>query len=373
MPFQKVQSTCICGAVISSQLLALTPSGALKTLLNRTKSWKTSGEIAHLCSPITANFGDRYFESHLSILLADLLPSLTARKALRARENVVQAMLDFTYADGYAEPDCSSLALARRETQKAHGATDVNIARLETAINIGILSNTVPAAFWTIFEIYSRPELLQAIRIEIEQNALLIDPNTNVHSIDLGRIKSGCPLLVSTFQEMLRVHSNGAPTRMVYEDIMLNDTYLLKAGSIVQISGPAINNEVSSWGCQAKRFDPSRFLNAEHRTNTRNVPNPKPRVNSFMSFGTSPNLCPGRHFASAEVLSLVAMLVMRAEITPRKGRWWTPELNAWAIAATVTPPKQAYPIKLYTRKGFKGLNWSFKMEGTKEKFDLVTG
>jgi hypothetical protein len=74
-----------------------------------------------------------------------------------------------------------------------------------------------------------------------------------------------------------------------------------------------------------------------------------------MSFGASPNLCPGRNFAAAEVLSLVATPLLRADVEPTKGSWWSPRLNAWAVAATVSLPAEAYPVKITARAKYKGV------------------
>ncbi|SMR45237.1 unnamed protein product [Zymoseptoria tritici ST99CH_3D1] len=309
-----------------------------------------------------------YFESHLSILLAKIFPSVLARKAYLARETVVKAMLEFAKSGGYDDEACSELAIARRNTQVKAGASDHDIARLETALNIGVLSNTVPSTFWTLFDIYSRPQLLQQVRSEIEENAVVVDPMTNVHSIDLGAIRGSCPIFVSAFQESLRVHSNGAPTRMVYEDVVLDGSYLLKAGSVLQMSAPSINSEQRHWGKQAADYDPVHF-----QKDAADVPANKPRATSFMSFGASPNICPGRHFAAAEILSVVAMLLMRVDMIPVKGYWWTPRLNAWAIAASMTPPIEEYPVKIGPRKEVQGIEWDFVVSGKKDRFELITG
>lgn len=307
----------------------------------------------------------------MSTLLAKVIPAITARKAYLARANIVRAMLQYAQAGGYDQKDCSELAYLRWKTQKDHGASDLNIARLETALNIGVLSNTVPSTFWTLLEIFSRPDLLEAIRIEVGQNAVVVNPETNAHYIDLGRIRGDCPLLVSAFQEVLRVHSNGAPTRMVYSDVVLDDTFLLRAGSVLQMPAPAINNEESKWGKGAVKFDLSHFKVTDKADNAN--AHAKPRATSFMSFGASPNLCPGRHFAAAEILSLVAMMVMRVDMKPAKGEWWTPRLNAWAIAASMTPPVEEYPVTIHPREEFNGVKWSFIVSGQKDRFSLITG
>lgn len=113
------------------------------------------------------------------------------------------------------------------------------------------------------------------------------------HVIDLAAIRDQCPLLVSTFQEVLRLRSNGAPTRVVSKDILLNGQYLLKAGSVLQIPSKIINRERSTWGENAVEFSPSRFMANDQAKEQRSA-------TGFMSFGASPNICPGRHFATGK-------------------------------------------------------------------------
>lgn len=90
------------------------------------------------------------------------------------------------------------MTYGRWKTQHDAGAITENIARLEVATGIEILSNTVPATFWTLFDIYSRPKLLIELREEISKNALQID-TSGTKIIDLADIKDPCPLLLSTF------------------------------------------------------------------------------------------------------------------------------------------------------------------------------
>ena len=311
----------------------------------------------------------RAFESNLSMLLLNLWPKYTAKVAWTAREEIVKAFTEYYTTGGHR--DSSVLTMARWKTQHDAGATTEDIARLEVAESIGVLSNTVPSTFWTLFNIYSRDQLLADIREEIKSNGLVIDSETNKHVVDLGLIRDGCPKLVSVFQEVLRVHSNGAPTRVVYNDIMLDDRYLLKAGSVVQMLALAVNKEEAVWGTSAQQFDSSRFSSSVNKEKEPTVE--KPRATSYISFGTSPNMCPGRHFAAGEILALVAMLILRYDITPIAGNWWTPKLNAWAIAASVTPPVEAYPVRVFKREEFAGATWSFRVTEGKGKFGLIVG
>ena len=303
------------------------------------------------------------------MLLLNLWPKHTAKVAWTAREELVKAFTEYYTTGGHR--DSSALTMARWKTQHDAGATTEDIARLEVASSVGVLSNTVPSTLWTLFDIYSRDELLTDIREELKSNGLVIDSETNTHVVDLGLIRDGCPKLVSVFQEVLRVHSSSASTRVVYNDVMLDNRYLLKAGSVVQIPAQALNKEEAVWGTSAQQFDPYRFCSSVNKEKEPTVE--KPRAASYMSFGTSPNMCPGRHFAAGEILALVAMLILRYDITPTTGKWWTPKLNVGAIATSVSPPVEAYPVRVSKREEYAGATWSFRVTEGKGKFSLVIG
>lgn len=270
------------------------------------------------------------------------------------------------YYEAGGHENSSPMTYERWKTQNDAGATTENIARLETAAGIGVLSNTVPSIFWTLFEIYSRPQLLIALREEIEKHALRIDEFNGTHTIDLADIKDQCPFLLSTFQEVLRLRSYGAPTRIVYRDTVLNDRYLLKAGGVLQMPAACINRESSTWGTNSLEFDPSRFI-ADGDVKQSN------RATGFMSFGASPNICPGRHFATGEILAAVAMLLVRYDVTPRNGHWMPPKLNPNAIAASTSPLIGEFPVAVSARKAFRGLKWAFTVTEGKGKYPLITG
>ena len=202
-----------------------------------------------------------------------VFPKYTGRKAWQARERMAHAFIEYFKNKGYE--DSSELTLGRFHAQRDHGATIEDIARLEVSEGLGILSNTVPTCFWVLYDIYSRPDLLKELRDELRANAITLSPD-GTHTIDLVDIKEKCGLLISTFQEVLRVRSIGAPTRTVYKDILLNDQYLLKKGSLLMMPIKGINREENTWGAQAHEFNPRRFADGRQKDI---------KVTGFMSFG----------------------------------------------------------------------------------------
>ncbi|KAF3492263.1 uncharacterized protein GIQ15_01780 [Arthroderma uncinatum] len=308
------------------------------------------------------------YDSNLTMLLFNTLPQIIARKPYKAREKIVQEFIKFYEAGGQWE--ASELAFARWKTQHDAGATTENIARLESSLCVGVLSNTVPATFWTLFEIFSRPELLAKLRQEVWENAVHVsvdaDGNT-VNIVDLADIRNKCTLLIATFQEVIRLRSNSASTRIVLDDIEINNQYLLKKGTMVHMPTLLINREESTWGSDAAEFNPLRFINGSNEKGSRLRPT------GYLSWGSSPNMCPGRHFATGEILSTVAMFMARYDITPTSGSWRPPAINGSAIAASMSPPGEKFMVKFSVREGQDTAKWDFKVTEGQGKFKLVTG
>ncbi|KAJ9228434.1 hypothetical protein DTO166G5_8589 [Paecilomyces variotii] len=303
-------------------------------------------------------------ESNLSLLMINIAGWITARKARKGRELLVKSFIRYYQEHGH--DDASPLAYARFKTQHDRGATLENIARLESVMGLGILSNTVPTGFWTIFDIYSRPALLEAIRDEVRQGALSVD-STGQHVLDLADIRNNCPLLLSSFQETLRLRSNSGQVRVVYEDTTLDDRWLLKKGSIIAVPAATINRNKPAWGSNVEEFDPWRFTKLGESADKRQ------KASAFLSFGISPSICPGRHFATGEILALVAMLILRFDISPVTGPWKEPKTNTKAVAASLSPPVESVDVTFSEREEFKGQKWTFRVTPGKGRFGLIIG
>lgn len=148
--------------------------------------------------------------------------------------------------------------------------------------------------------------------------------------------------------------------RTIVKDVMLDDRYLLRKGNILQISALHFNRNQAVWGENADDFDSKRFLGKD----------PKTFKGNYITWGSAPNYCPGRHFASAEIIGLVAMLVLRYDFEAVNG-WVEPELNALALTAAVAQPKGHYPIIVKPVEEYRNKKWAFKVPEGLGKFNLV--
>ncbi|KAG9521570.1 cytochrome P450, partial [Aureobasidium melanogenum] len=300
------------------------------------------------------------FEMNLRLLVVNILPSIIARKAYLGREKVVAAFVKYYNENGHKV--ASELAQKRWNVQHENGASIEDISRMETATVLGVVSNTTSSSFWMLYEVYSRPALLVQLRDEVREHALKKNESGEM-IIDLAAMRDNCPNLLATFQEVLRTRSNVAPTRFVMDDVVLSDKYLLKKGRVLVMPGMSMNYEPSIWGDDSKTFDPTRFKK-EHL---------KQRPTSFMSFGASPSLCPGRHFASGEILGMAAMMLLRYDITPVGGKWILPKFWKDAIAASLPSLAEPFNVTITPRDEFANMSWAYESTDGKGKFPLITG
>lgn len=229
-----------------------------------------------------------------------------------------------------------------------------DIARYEVGASTAILVNTSPASFWTLFFIYSTSNLLEDIRNELDSIVVAKDdgPET-VSSVDIKSLKRRCPLLISAFQETMRYIAMGTSVRKVMEDTVLDGQWLLKKNSILQMPSRIIHKDQSIWGTSVEAYDPRRFMKVSTSQKKAGGPTKGPPAAAFRAFGGGTTLCPGRHFATNEVLAAVALFALRYDMTPVRGEWTVPTSYNSSMAGFLMEPDSDVEVKISSRKGFE--------------------
>ncbi|KAI7782080.1 hypothetical protein LA080_013888 [Diaporthe eres] len=301
------------------------------------------------------------FESGLMSILVGFLPSITARKPVAARAKVAKAFEAYYKAGGVQK--ASALARMRYQSEADNNLPLRDIARYEVGGSIAILVNTAPSAFWTLFLLHSHPGLLEDIRTEIDACTITTTQDgSTVKTIDITTLKEAC-LLLSSYQEVLRYSSMGTSVREVMEDTYL-DRWLLKKGAMLQMPSLIIHQDFSLWGADVAEFNPRRFLPEEKQNRPRDV--------CFRAFGGGKTLCPGRHFATNEVLAVVAVFIARLDMKPVGGGWKLPTTANTNVAAVIMEPDDDIQVEIKTRQGFEGVKWAIKLDKSEKVFAMVT-
>ena len=285
-------------------------------------------------------------------LVTGIFPQLIARKGYYGRERLVAAFQQYFTTDG-AESG-SELTRARARTiQAAFGTKTDDCARFEAVNGMALLSNTVPTAFWTCFHVLSSPTILAQVRAVVAENTTT-EESTGERTTHLRTlIKS--PLFESLVRESLRFRTTGIGPRVTTEDVSLGGgQYLLKKDAVVIIPNYPLHHDAAVWGSDAGKYHDQRF------TPEGKAAGPRVPPATFRGFGCGATLCPGRHFATAQIAALLSMLVSKFDVKPVDGgEWREPGQNMQNMSLTISPPKEKIMVKITPKE--EGDKWRFEM------------
>lgn len=263
------------------------------------------------------------FDHGLGGLLMGLFPSITSRKAYRGREALAAAFEE--YLTKGRHKNASPIIQKRVSIALQHGWTLRAAARSEVSFLFAGIVNTATTTFWMILHLFASPDLLSTVRTDLSSCLAADDTDPNALTLDLNALKTCSPTLASALRETLRYTSDNYSTRLVKSPTTLPGGYHLSQDSVVQIAGGTIHADTRIWGADAAAFNPLRFLPASSSPPSSadkippkdaDAPGTKATTHpaAFRAFGGGKTLCPGRHFATAEIMALVAMLVTRFDV-----------------------------------------------------------
>lgn len=290
-------------------------------------------------------------------------PSITARKAVRARNRVQAELGKYYTAHDDQGPDASGLARLRGKTLRQYGWVDNILGQAELGLLQAAAGNSSIFSYWFGIFIFSRPELAEELRNE----ALAIikgQPDGEV-TVPIEDVVAHCPLLSSCYRETLRLVGKSISARKVMEDTTITDgngrAYLLTKGTDVQLSVGVAQSDAEIWGADVKEFKPTRFLDV-NKADEKN----KLRKTSFNPFGGGKHLCPGRNFAFAETAGYVITLLLGYEVQPLAGGDWAtaklPAMDKVGLASGVCKPKndgKGFGVRISRRPGWESTTWAY--------------
>lgn len=289
-------------------------------------------------------------------------PSWAVKSATRSLDLGASAFEDYYKADKHRKG--SALVQVRYDHSISHGMPLNDVARSEFTNAVALLANTVPASFWMLYHIYSDPKVLADCREELA-NAIASDVGDGkkgaANVIDMFKVKSSCPIFLSTFKEVLRHHSTSVAARLVMEDHMLDGQYLLKKGSTVMMPGPVQHTLQDVWGDDTDSFNYKRFAVTDHHKYT----------TAFRAFGGGSTLCSGRHFASTEILAFTAVMLMRFDVKPVAGNWVQPTENKVDFWEATAGPDKDIEVEI-NPIAYKdtGDTWKFTLSDSDRPIEL---
>lgn len=296
-------------------------------------------------------------ESGILTLLLNLFPSVLARRSLKACHTLI-AEFD-RYFSERKHLNGSLLVQLREKHNAAYGLDTNETAHVEIGQVTGAIVNTVPTAFWLVWQVLADPVIFTDCSQEIHQ--LVTTSSDGIHNIDLADVMTACPVLVSTWQEVLRFHGISIAARVIKEDTLVDDQYLLKKGGLLMMPNAVIHSDLALWGPTVGQFNHKRFLKSAKSGESRYP------AAAFRGFGGGHVLCPGRHFASTEVLALLALLLVRFDIKPVEGKWIQPDKDN-VMDRACPLPKRDVRVELIPKGG---QNWRVTFSSRREGINIV--
>lgn len=245
----------------------------------------------------------RDFEKQAALLVLGIAPWLLGRKAVTARKRIQAALKEY-YAAGLDQGDDVSTHIKNRAAAKRKMGIKVeDIATADFDITWLSVTNTIPTMVWFFLNLFSRPTDLERFRGEVLE---VVSIEGNKAIIDTKKFEKQ-PFINAYFHEVLRFYAIFRFNRHVAEDTLLRDAdgreYLLKKGADVEWFAGNMHWNQDVWGDSAHQFNPERFMSGS-------TEDEKKKRTSMTPFSAGKYMCPGRLFATVEILSVMAALVL---------------------------------------------------------------
>jgi len=240
----------------------------------------------------------------------------------------IQRNNDIWTARSVIRATCRDLIREKKEKMARKERTDVDI--LSVALESGGFSDenlvdqlmtflaaghetTASAMTWAVYLLCQHPEMQDRLRAEVRTHLpSASDDEATIASTDVDRL----PYLWAFTSEVLRYY---APVAMTQREASVATTVQgvpVAKGTRVMIAPWAINKDESTWGADARRFDPDRWL--PRFEGDKGAASGHASSNyAFMTFLHGPRGCIGINFAKAEFACLLAAWVGRFEFRLR--------------------------------------------------------
>lgn len=271
------------------------------------------------------------------------------------------------YVDHLDEADdVSALIKNRVAIHRRLGIPDDQLSIMESSLTFAATANTIPALSWLFVNVFASGSFVSRIRDEVAPLTFVStdDSGRRTATVDVSRLEKEAPMLFACYRESLRVYSDAVGNRRVMRDTTLTDPdtgreYLLRKGITVQWATRLPHALETVWGQDVAEFRPERWIDSGSSEE-------KKRRGAMIPFGGGKTLCPGRYFAQAETLGLVAALALGFEVEGVR----VPDATVAYMGTAIKRPAagKSEAIRIVRRAGWEDVEWSFKFESRAKSF-----
>lgn len=247
---------------------------------------------------------------HIFPLLYGGLPNFLLKEGIHARTQLIETMKTL-------KKDHCEFMSVRKDLMLDHPPTPRPKTDPDSfgSSQLGFLwalqGNTIPATFWTLFFLIQNPEAMERVKKEIR--TVLDEANKDRTSssnrsdswrIDINRENlKKFTLLDCAISEALRIATGSMMMRRATKDMVLDlptGPLSIKKGMNLAIY-PYLTHHDSSIFPNPEEFNLERWMEKSIEIGTITDVKGNKIPNAFMPFGSGISMCPGRHFARAEI------------------------------------------------------------------------
>lgn len=308
-----------------------------------------SKSCRHLQST-AANVVSRAVKKDISRLGLGRIPNIICPKAHAGRLTVFAAFEK--YYHGNSHESASRMVQTRYQVLQRYNLCKEDIAHFDLNVCLGLLINTVPASYWTLYYVFSQPSLLEEVRAAIAPHIQVSAEGSKRH-VNIASVAAQCPLIASIVHETLRLHSVNMSTRKVLEDTLLDGQHLLKQGAVVLMPSAEIHTLGEVWGSCSSEFDARRFCRND-------IFESKKPTSAYRAFGAGSFLCPGRFLAVNEIIVILVTMVLKFDLVPVERTSWLWPGNKRSLATAIPDPRDDVQVEMQRRPSLYTFEWSSK-------------
>ncbi|KAF5926273.1 hypothetical protein HPG69_011403, partial [Diceros bicornis minor] len=220
---------------------------------------------------------------------------------------------------------------------------DMEKAKIHLAVLWASQANTIPATFWSLFQMIRSPEAMKAATEEVNktlenagQKASFEDSPICLNQKQLNDM----PVLDSIIKESLRLSSASLNIRTAKEDFTLHlpdGSYNIRKDDIVALYPQLMHLDPEIYP-EPLTFKYDRYLDENAKTKTTFCSNGLKMKYYYMPFGSGATICPGRLFAVQEIKQFLILMLAYFELELVESHEKCPPLDQSRAGLGILPP-----------------------------------
>ncbi|KAM8966875.1 cytochrome P450 7A1-like [Pelodytes ibericus] len=241
------------------------------------------------------------------------LPIHLFQSAKSARESLAKELLHEKLRKRNNLADVVTLRMFINDTLST--LTDMDKAKTHVALLWASQANTLPATFWTVFNVLRCPKALKAASEEIHQVLEKASQKISVGGkhIFLNRHQlDDMPILDSIIKESMRLSSASLNVRVAKENFTLqldnNEPYKIRQDDIVAFYPQTVHLDPEVYE-DPSTFKYDRYLDENLQEKTNFYLKGRKLKYYYLPFGSGKTKCPGRQFAVHEIKQLLTLII----------------------------------------------------------------